>query len=187
MSNALMSFVTRCYARPRQLFSCITFLSRQTSPDYEHVILVDEVGIGVEKANGMFALPQNIERVRGKYVYIIDSDDIVTYYNLVSEIKQISEESDPDVIIVQCVHENGVPLPPDYDWLKYPVPAHVGSSSFVVRNEIWKEHIHLFGDSGVYHGDYIFACELFEHDYKFHWLQKVVAHSLRQNQGVINE
>lgn len=190
MRLPFVSFVTRCYERPAQLLRCLTSISRQTDADYENVIIVDEVGAGVEAANGFYDLPENRARVRGQYVHLIDDDDIISDTEFVATIKDIATQNGmPEVIVIRVKHPNGIILPTRKMWMKSePIGGHIGGSSVVVRRDIWLQHIHCFGDDEVYWGDFVFINELFSHKkYRIYWLNRVMVEVPSQNQGAINE
>lgn len=182
-----VSFVTRCYKRPAALLRCMTSIARQTDPDYENVLIVDEDGIGVVRANALYQQPQNMARVRGRYVHLIDDDDYICDPDMVATVKCIAAEANPDVIIFRVRHPGNIVLPDRDVWMKKPVGGHIGGSSVVVRGEVWKKHIHWFGDKKVYWGDFVFINELFDprHNYSIYWCSDIVVDVPHQNIGKV--
>jgi glycosyltransferase involved in cell wall biosynthesis len=185
-----VSFVTRAYARPAQLLRCLTSIARQSDPDYENVIIVDEDGVGVEVANGFYDLPQNRARVRGQYVHLIDDDDIISDPDFVATIKDVASHNGmPEVIVIRVRHPNGVILPTKRMWMQSePIGGHIGGSGVVVRRDVWLDNIHHFGDDQVYWGDFVFISELFRrYARRIYWLNRVMVEVPSQNQGAVEQ
>ena len=66
---SLLSIVTRRHPKRDSLFKiCKESLQKQTCQNFEHVLIIDDVGRGVEYANKSFY--KNREKVTGKYVFI---------------------------------------------------------------------------------------------------------------------
>lgn len=176
-----LSIVTRCHKRPQGLLRCLESIARQTDPDYENVLIMDERGIGVIKANGLFH--QHRERVRGEYVHLLDDDDVLVDTELVWRLKCIARTHNwPDVIMFRAVHPGGQIKPPDKLWGQRPVGSEIGGESYVIKREIWKRHIHVFGEHG-YPGDFYFITELFNQGYSVFWCDTVIAQAFTQNIG----
>ena len=164
-----MSFVTRCYKRPRKLAQCITSIISQTDKDFEHVLIKDDVGRGLEWANKQ--LYEHRERVKGEYVYICDDDDQVSDISFVAVIKEIARELAPDVIMTKLLRR-GKQYPTAETWGKDPVKGKIAVGCICAKNEIYQKHINAFGKSRA--GDYYFIKNVFEEDYKIHWLDRIV-------------
>lgn len=164
-----MSFVTRCYKRPRKLAQCITSINNQTDKDFEHVFIKDDVGRGLEWANKQ--LYEHRERVKGEYVYICDDDDRVSDTSFVAIIKKIAHELAPDVIMTKLLRR-GKQYPTAEIWGKDPIKGKIAVGCFCAKNEIYQKHIEAFGKPRA--GDYYFIKEVFEGDYKIHWLDRIV-------------
>jgi hypothetical protein len=175
-----LSIVTRTHKRPIQLLQCLESISKMTDNDYENVLLVDssDRGIGVGAANGMFA--RNKHRIHGKWVYILDDDNILIDNDLLKSIKKIDNKEHPDVIMFRISHE-GLVLPEDSHWKKAPEIKHVDSSCLAVRKEIWDRHIASFNKPSC--GDFFFARELYNKGYKFYWHDRVVMYMAAQHNG----
>ena len=164
-----MSFITRCYKRPKKLEQCIASINNQTDKDFEHIFIEDDVGMGLEWANKQ--LYEHCKRVRGKYVYICDDDDQVSDKNFVASIKKIVQESLPDVIITKMLRE-GKEFPTPDVWNKDPIKKEIGTGCICVMNKVFQKHIEAFGKSKF--GDYYYIKEIFEERYKTYWLDKIV-------------
>jgi len=93
-----VSFLTRTYLRPRQLALNIASIKAQTDQSYEHIIIPDDIGVGLHAANGAFLKVK--DRIRGQYVMILDDDDILITPGFVSKMKHIATfEGHPNMIV----------------------------------------------------------------------------------------
>ena len=164
-----MSFITRCYKRPKKLEQCIASINNQTDKDFEHIFIEDDVGMGLEWANKQ--LYEHRKRVKGEYVYICDDDDQVSDRNFVATIKKIVKESAPDVIITKMLRE-GKEFPTSNVWNKDPIKKEIGTGCICVTNEVFQKHIETFGKPRF--GDYYYIKDIFEGEYKTYWLDKIV-------------
>ena len=164
-----MSFVTRCCKRPGPLKRCVASVKKQTSQDYEHVFLVDNIGRGYAYANSLFYLHR--EKVKGEFVFLLDDDDYVTEPNFISHIKAIVIGESPDVIMVKMQTEAHI-FPLKNVWKKVPISGSIGTSCFVVSNKVYQRHIKAFWQNCG--GDYHFIKEVFKHNYKVFWFDKII-------------
>lgn len=164
-----MSFVTRCCKRPGPLKRCIESVKKQTSQDYEHVFLIDEIGKGYAYANAQFWLHRN--KVTGKFVFLLDDDDYVIEPDFIKDIKDIVNRYAPDVIMVKMQTEAHI-FPMNNVWQKKPISGSIGTSCFVISNAIYQRHIKSFSQNCG--GDYHFIKEVFKHGYKIFWFDKVI-------------
>ena len=68
-----ITFYTPTYKRPTFLAVCKQSVQMQTCKDYQHMVIVDDAGIGVD---GMFNdIQHHTDRIRGDYVFILADDD----------------------------------------------------------------------------------------------------------------
>jgi len=174
-----LSIVTRCYKRPHQFLRCMASIAQQTCDSYETVIIVDAVGRGVPWANAQFYAHRN--RVRGKYVWLLDDDDECIEPDLVSMVRQIGQASHPEIIQCRFMHPAAV-LPPDDLWGKPPKPGFIGGSSYIVRVDIWKRFIKHFADE-PYAGDWTFLRTLWQQNYDVYWCDVVIGRARAQSIG----
>lgn len=139
----VITIVTRSYKKPKCLERNIASVQAQTDRDYEQIFIIDDVGRGLAWADQ--ALAANKHRNNGKYIMVLDDDDIITNKSFVSLIKLVSETSDPDVIIWRGKFSSiNLVLPPvDRYWGIKPVKAFIGSFNYCIRKEIYDEHIHI--------------------------------------------
>lgn len=118
----------------------------QTFEDWEHIVLWDNEGHGIVKANAMFADPDL--KVNGKFVALLDDDDEFAHPSaltfLASGLRNFSswlDEPYPQLAIVRCwyAQKGGVVLPADEDWTYKPMKAgSIGGQCVVARRDIWE-------------------------------------------------
>ena len=171
----LLSIVTRCYKRPVGLRRNRLSVRLQTHRDYEQIFLVDEEGLGINAADARMAADAP-PLIRGRYVYVLDDDDVLIDNQFVAWIHTVScTHHGPDIIMVKS--DNGVLgiLPSPAAWGKEPQPGQVSVLNYVVKAEIWKRHAPAFASHPGDAGDSMFITELFRHDYSVHWLDAIMA------------
>lgn len=170
----VLSIVTRHYVKRPKLFdNCVESVKMQTCDDYEHIILEDTVGRGVDWANKQFE--RHAKDVGGDYVFILDDDDrLITdrFVTLVSRIKSLIE---PDLIVVKMNHGKrlGI-LPNDAYWgIGLPPFSNIGVSAVIPKREIWVDAVKCFAPRTG--GDYPFIKKCFELADEIIWIDEVVS------------
>src|SRR5690606_4199896 len=93
---AFVTIVTRVSRRPNLLYDNIVSVATQDDQDYDHLLLVDPVGKGMLYANQQFY--RHAKRVRGKYVYMLDDDDIFIRSDVINLFKRATVK-EPDVVV----------------------------------------------------------------------------------------
>jgi hypothetical protein len=172
-----LSIVTRCHPnRPSMLAKNQESLTTQTDQDFEQVLIRDEVGIGVSAANALLADYDPA----GEYVWVLDDDDMCIYDGMVSDIKEIVTEHDPDVVMVKMDH--GGVIYPDAGWGVRPVGGRVGSSANIVKREVWNAHKDKWA-TGRYAADFDFIRDVFQNGYIVYWYDRVVSKVQRVSRG----
>jgi len=174
----VVSFVTRCYKRPRMLEANKASVVAQLSQRWEHIYLIDLEGIGVTGANA--GLVDAIPHVTGDWVMVLDDDVRLIDERLINHVRGAHFANDPDVIMVRCRFPDGHTLP-DQGWGERPVKDHVDHACFLVRSGVWRAYAHLAGAD--YRGDWQLIDALFEHGFHVHWLDVVVAEHMRVSWG----
>ncbi len=127
----------------------------QSCRDFDHVIMVDTVGIGVPRANKMFV--ENLDRVTGEYVLMLDDDDMFSTDQAIARLAEVTEWDEPEMVIFQCDHGGGLgvlPFPKIFKLKSMPQPSGIGTCSYITRREIFEATIEKFGQR--LGGDYIF-------------------------------
>lgn len=147
-----LEVVTRTYKRPTLLAQNQASVAA-LGDDVRHTVLVDEVGVGVGGAQLKLAEFTPL----GKYVWVLDDDDVCTYPGLVTDLKYLDWlHAQPAAIIVRMDHGEymGV-LPSMADWQQAPKQAGIGCSGIITRRDVWLRHRHAWA-SGHYASDWDF-------------------------------
>lgn len=169
----LLSIITRCYKRPIGLRRNKMSLALQTVQDFEHILLVDNVGIGLKAAADRLAIEAPV-LIHGDYVYVLDDDDMLVDNEFVARIQEVVFLADPDIIMVKSDDGTMGVLPTVKVWGKRPIYSQIGGQNYVVRADIWKRHAaHFISEQD--RGDFAFIEELFHYDYTVYWLDAIVA------------
>lgn len=173
---AFLTIYTPTYRRPRFLAACKESVAAQSDRDYQHLVIVDEVGIGVA---GMFAaIPGNVPLIEGEYVYILQDDDVITDRDFVRDLKRFAwEHNDPPVVIVKNRKFGVQPR----KWEQAPQLGHIDLGSYVIRADVFAENAHRFGRR--YEGDYDFIRALWDMGYPFAWWDRLVAEAQQVGMG----
>lgn len=166
-----LTIVTRTCNRPKALKRNRASVARQSDKDYEHIFLVDQTRHGKLWANQQFYLHRH--RVTGDYVFLLDDDDYLVYIDFIKSIRQIVRTHTPHVIMVKMQTHAHIFPKPDV-WKKHIIMGSIGTSCFCVSNPVYQRHIKAFGRTSC--GDYHFIKEVFNHNYKIYWFDKVVAY-----------
>ena len=180
--NAFLSIVTRRYTRPLGFANQQKSIKSLTDKSIEQVFIYDHVGLGMLAANKSFAEVKDI--IKGEYVFLLDDDDFIVNPNMVSELKQIHKEHNPDVICFRMTIKNNMNnnhYPTEHVWGKAPKIAHIGGSCFVVKREIYQKFIHHFGV--VRCGDFYFINEVYNSGAKFYWHDVLMAETGKVSKG----
>lgn len=165
-----LDVVTRTYRRPKALAACMASVERQSVSDYRHVILRDEIGVGVVQAGGMLAEYEP----ESEYVWVLDDDNLCVRRSLVDELRSVAYVMNAPAMIVRF--QNGVELGVlPKRWGATPVEGDIDSASIVTRSDVWMEHRHAW-DSGRYASDYDFIRSVFDaYGESIVWLDFVAA------------
>lgn len=161
---AFLEVLTRCYKRPGLLANNIASINAQSIGDWEQVLFVDEVGMGVPAAQAQFA---DYEPA-GEYVWILDDDDMCIHPHLVRDLLRIRNQSYPDVIMLKMDHAHRGILPDLSYWGGYPTESHIGCSAYVVSKRVWMAHRHAW-KPGRYQSDLDFIQSVFDGGWNIYW------------------
>lgn len=179
-SNPFLTFFHRCYRRPALLTRCLTSVAAQTTQNYDQVFVVDSVGRGILWANQS---PHHYRHlVTGKYVYFMD-DDFCVNADFISTLKSYCDEHDPDVLVFRVYRVNRyLPMPAHWRRLvagtELPRRGRFSGDCFIVRRELWQEHVHAFGHPTA--GNWAFATVLWAHTSNIHYLNVTLARYRRK-------
>jgi len=126
---------------------------------------------------GLFEADCSFDRLKdhvvGQYVYMLDDDDYLVDCEFVAELKKLVLANDfPDAIMVKAIFPEGVyPIP----WQHRPVLCQIGSLNYVMRQDLWKLHIHEFCKDHR-GGDFQVITKLFEtKQSRIIWWDRIVA------------
>lgn len=171
VDQPFMTIVTRTCRRPEAFARNCESVEAQTDQDIQHLVLVDRIGRGIHLANKRFHTHRNF--VRGEWVYILDDDNYLVDPTFVAEIRRISSELDPELIMVKGQWPHELVLPEVWKSSRVPPLCGVDAGNFVVRVDPWKTHIHLFGldERG---GDHRVLKSLFDSRLRIHWFDRIV-------------
>lgn len=149
MNNSpYLTLITRCCLRPEMLTKAMLSILKQSDRDCEVIFIIDREKHGVYWANKQFG--NNIHRVHGDYVYLLDDDTTLYHSEFIKEIKRI--KTSPTFIMVKCLRPQMSPhiLPFESVWKK-PKSLRITSTNgacFVIRSDYWKQTAHLYGERG---------------------------------------
>lgn len=168
----LLTIVTRTFnARPMGLAANITSVRKQAeSGEIQHLIVEDEVGRGVAWAQEN--LRNEVAFVKGDYVLLLDDDDFLVDANLVYGLRRQVLDA-PEIIICKMNMGDGRILPDADHWGERPERGHIPCSSYIVRRDVWNEHVADFAPK--YDGDFDFIDAVWKHGHPFQWWNNVVA------------
>ena len=171
---AFLSIVTRTYKRPEALKRCKRSIARQADQDVEHIIIRDTVGVGCVEAYRLFL---NVQP-RGEYVMILDDDNLLASPWLVSDLKAVAEQHDPDVIVFKMDNAELGILPGRVMWRLPPIHGHIGSCNVAVKSHVWDACIGAIATDGkggppVYHSDLYYLKAVWAYTQSIYWLDKI--------------
>lgn len=184
--SPLVTFVTRCYNRPKLLQNNINSVTAQASLDWEQIFLLDQKGRGIVWANDQ--LHTRRHKIKGDWVFILDDDCRLLSEDLVAGIARTSLD-DKNVVMVRSSRPQAAPhiLPPADVWgskqamLDKPSKfAVLNCLCYIVRRDLWMKHIRAFGGSTS--GAWTFAAA-FLPEANIHWFDVVVAETQQLGRG----
>jgi glycosyltransferase involved in cell wall biosynthesis len=163
----LLSILTRSYLRPDQLERCVKSVINQTDPDFEHIIIPDEIGHGLYWANRQIA--ECSTKVRGNYIYVLDDDDYIVSPFFIAELKKFLSNFSAiktGVIIVCCGTLNEEFFPKV--WKKPFERGKIAAPNLIVSRQLFETHAHMWDQPRA--GDFAFLqSALKENPHIFWW------------------
>ncbi len=171
-----LSVYTPTYRRPGLLSLCSASVGFQSEP-VEHVIVRDEVGIGID---GVYAaMPEHAHRATGQYVMVLSDDNILIDPEFAADLRRQTILAHwPDVIVFKG--QIGGSIQP-LSWGGEPEINKIDLSCFAVRRAVWYAHAGEWGHR--YEGDFDFIHALWAHGYRFHWWDRVAFRALQIGRG----
>ena len=185
MESPFLTVITRHFSkRVKYLQKCKESLSNQTDPDYQQILLIDDVGRGMDYANKLFTIFKDTTDIRGKYVLILDDDDVVEDREFIKELKKVVTYNDyPDIIYMK----GKIPpygILPSTCWGKKPQYANIGSFNFVIAPYLYLKHINKWGTTAT-GGDFKFIEAVHNDSYvkKIHYWDRIICSAPLANRG----
>lgn len=158
-----MTFYTPTYLRPTYLAICRQSVQAQACRDFQHMVIVDDAGIGVD---GMFRdIPRHADQVRGEYVFILADDDRLLSPDGLEQVRAFARAQDNPAVLIVRNYKWGDVYPTI--WQQEPVLGAIDTGNFIVRSDVFRENADRFGQR--YEGDYDFIHHLWERGYPFAW------------------
>jgi hypothetical protein len=113
------------------------------------------------------AIPGQVHYMTGRYVYILQDDDVLADNTAVAELYRFAvQERYPEVIICQNRKRGNVYPTDAFRLLSWgPEEGHIDLGSYIVRIDIFRRHVNDFGKR--YAGDADFAVKLWQQGYRF--------------------
>jgi hypothetical protein len=174
-----LEVVTRCFKRVNMLMANMASLKAQTDPDWRQSFIIDDVGRGIGWAQEQLA--EHAPALYGRYIWILDDDDVCAQTTLVAELKAIAAEHDPDVIMLRMDH-GPLGVLPNGNWGHPPAQGHQGCSSYVVRREVFQRHADAWR-SARYESDYDFIRAVWDGGPSVCWHDVVASRTQRISKG----
>lgn len=179
-NNPFITIITRCYERPGYLFLNKASVNNQTLKNYNHYLLIDKIGQGVEAANSFFEYATNLKL--GNYVFLLDDDNALLYDSFFEDLYNIYTSYNPDIIFFK--KKQIIEYPTYKSWNKFPVMNHIDTSCFCVKRSYYKKYISNF--SKPKKGDFYFINSVFENlkdKNNVYWLDKITNMAFRISKG----
>lgn len=182
---AFLSVVTRHMpSRKNFLMLNQASLRLQTDPDYEQVMMLDEIGRGWGYANEM--LLQAADLVTGKYVLALDDDDMLINAQAIERLKAVTVNGPPGVVWRAWHNDAGI-LPDNGHWRQAPAPGFIGTCGYVLRADVFGWGIREINQPG-YKGHYASDFDLISAVWNRHgamlvWIDILMCWAIKQSRG----
>lgn len=159
------------------LADCVASVEAQSCPDWEQVIVRDEVGIGI---GGMFGeIERHTDELHGEYVYVLQDDDVIVDSEFVGGLKRFADEQGmPDVVIVRS--RKG-PLDLPMVWEAAPAMGMIDLANYVVRRDVFVRFAGCFGQR--YAGDFDFIDAVWRSGARFAWCTRYASMAQQIGRG----
>lgn len=150
--DPLISIITRNHKKDSLLARNISMAQYMVDKDFEHIILQDTKGAGMQIAEtALFAFR---DQYLGQYINHSDNDDFIMNLNFTKDMKYWIEKFRPALIIHKLFREDGVTLP--MVWQKFPVEGEIDSCNVLFRKDVYNDPSVTSALSQPHAGDY--AC-----------------------------
>lgn len=183
-SEVFLEVVTRTFGgRPTLLAANSASLQAQTSSAWTQTFVYDYARRGCPAANRSMAF----FAPKGRYVWLLDDDDICIRPTLVAELQEIAQLNAPDVIFMRMDHGPLGVLPGGLQWGNRRLHhGHIGVSAFVVSRDTWMQYREHWAE--VYAGDYEFIKAVAaERTVRVYWHDVIASSVQRISRGATEE
>jgi hypothetical protein len=161
-------------------------LVAQSDPDWSQDFVVDTAGRGIGASYEALAQAD----AHGKYIWVLDDDDVCVYPHLVRALRRLVDREDavggveawPELVMVKMDHGRLGVQPDEALWGRAPVEGHIGVSAFLVRRDVWLRHRQAF-TPGHYASDFAFIAAAYAAAERVVWLDVVASRVLRISHG----
>lgn len=178
--DPFITVITRCYKRPGYLYLNKASVNNQNFENYNHYLLIDDIGQGAEAANSFFMHAKDLKL--GTYVFLLDDDNAIIYNSFFSELYNIHTLYNPDIIFFK--KKQILEYPTSKSWEKCPVIDHIDTSCFCVKRQLYENNIHEFAKPKK--GDFYFINAVYKNlkdINKVYWLNKITNMAFRISHG----
>jgi len=158
-----LSIVTRTYRRPTMFAKCKASIDAQTDQDFEHIVIDDKIGVGIAQTYRNF---QSLE-VRGKFVFVLDDDNILTDTKFIERLKEVDKNGQPELIVGK-IYRGGTILPAVWP----PKHSSIDMMNVVVSQRLWNECRKNFEPK--YDGDFEFISAVWQKQPKIEFLDEPI-------------
>lgn len=182
IKRPFLSIVTRNHpARSEVINECKASLKDLNPGDYQHIIIPDEKGEGIPTANRMFF--ENRHLITGKYVFILDDDDVLISDDLISDLRILIRRHDtPGIVFIRMKLGEKI-IPTEEVWRKDKLlPGSLGSSCFIMINSLWQECVDEFKTTET-PGDFNFINSAFSKCPNIYWQDKIYSEASKLRRG----
>ncbi len=180
-----LSIITRVHPqRKSMLHNCITSVQNIKSNDVEQIFIHDKSseGGGRVYANQMFYIHRKEICPKGKYIMVLDDDDMIINPHFITNLKNELNNRDPEMIIFKGNVTGLGTLPPSEYWKKDLIRGKVASFCAMIKKDLWFKNIKSFGvDKNC--GDYIFLKKVYHESNNVYWFDNIVAETQRVSLG----
>lgn len=132
-------------------------LKAQTDPDYEQIVLTDNVPGGGGWGYARQMLIDGSMKARGRYVLVLDDDDMMRAIDGVAMLKAaVGLTPTPlvpqyKIVIFRGWHGVELGTLPRTHWQQAPVQGDIGCFDFILRRDVFRECVLVRGQSDYAH------------------------------------
>jgi hypothetical protein len=181
MAAPFLTIITRHMAsRPGMFAKQQVSLAAQSCQDFEQVLIHDGVGQGMAWAQTQ--LTEAWKQANGRYILILDDDDLLQNPDGVKLLKEAAYKFPPAVIFKGHHDDLGI-LPRVDTWQSAPQVGSIGVFDFILRWDVFTRHSKVFA-AGTYNDDHALIASVYrEHGKDIVWLDEVICAVQRRSLG----